>query len=93
MFSIYDCNGEVQERLDGAVNKEENVLGTYIHGVFDGVEFREKLINKLRAKKGIELKKSNDYENIREKNLDMLADIVRRSLDMDKIYEIMGLKK
>lgn len=93
MFSIYDCNGEAQERLDGAVNKEKNIFGTYIHGVFDGVEFREKLINKLRAKKGIELKKSKDYENIREKNLDMLADIVRRSLDMDKIYEIMGLKK
>ncbi len=32
------------------------------------------------------------YEHMREKELDKLADIVRQSLDMEKIYSIIGMK-
>ena len=39
-------------RQDGAINEKENVMGTYIHGVFDGVEFREKVLNNIRKIKG-----------------------------------------
>jgi len=78
--------------FDGAINASGNVMGTYIHGVFDGVEFREYMINSLRIKKGIEPKKSKPYESIREKELDKLADIVRDSIDMETIYKIIGLK-
>ncbi|WP_423248311.1 hypothetical protein [Clostridium pasteurianum] len=39
------------------------------------------------------LKKSKEYEKLRERELDRLADIVRRALDMDSIYKIMGLKR
>lgn len=93
LFIINKKNNETVEYTDGAVNEAGNVMGTYIHGVFDGVNFREFIVNKLRDKKGIEPKKSVVYESLRDKELDKLADIVRNSLDMNKIYEIMNLKK
>ncbi|MPN50289.1 hypothetical protein SDC9_197915 [bioreactor metagenome] len=34
-----------------------------------------------------------EYESLRDKELDRLADIVRKSLDMDKIYEAIGIKR
>ncbi|MGL4731474.1 MAG: cobyric acid synthase, partial [Clostridium sp.] len=81
------------DHIDGVINKERNVIGTYLHGVFDNVDFREAIINKLRAKKGLEYKESKAYENLREIELDKLADLARQALDMDKIYEILGLEK
>lgn len=42
LFKIYDKNGEKVDYFDGAINEKGNVMGTYIHGVFDGVVFREK---------------------------------------------------
>ncbi|MBD5586397.1 cobyric acid synthase [Clostridium botulinum] len=92
LFKIYDKNGEKVDYFDGAINEKGNVMGTYIHGVFDGVVFREKIINELRVKKGLKKKKSQMYEHMREKELDKLSDIVRQSLDMEKIYSIIGMK-
>ena len=93
LFNIQDKNGTAVSYDDGAVNEKGNVMGTYIHGVFDAKSFREYLLNILRDKKGLCLKESLPYESLREKEIDALADIVRGSLDMDKIYEIMGLCK
>ncbi|APU59801.1 cobyric acid synthase [Clostridium botulinum] len=92
LFKIYDKNGEKVDYFDGAINEKGNVMGTYIHGVFDGIVFREKIINELRVKKGLKKKKSQVYEHMRQKELDKLADIVRQSLDMEKIYSIIGMK-
>lgn len=77
---------------DGAVNTAQNVFGTYIHGVFDAVDFREYILNRIRQNKGLSYKKSKIYENLREGEIEKLAHIVRRSLDIDKIYAIMGIK-
>ncbi|MBZ9609032.1 cobyric acid synthase [Clostridium estertheticum] len=93
LFEIYDKNGSDTSSFDGAINAGGNVMGTYIHGVFDGVEFREHMINTLRVKKAMEPKKSKVYENLREKELDKLADIVRDNVDMDSIYKIIGIKR
>lgn len=93
MFNIFNENGNSADYLDGAINKEGNVMGTYLHGVFDAVTFREFICNKLRNKKGIESKEAFEYESLRERELDKLADVVRQSLDMDKVYEIMGIKR
>lgn len=100
LFQIYDKNGEETSLegektscQDGAINPSGNIMGTYIHGIFDGVEFREYIINKLRITKAIQPKKSKTYESLREKELDKLANIVRDSIDMDSIYKILGIKR
>jgi adenosylcobyric acid synthase len=93
LININKSNNEEANHLDGVVNNKGNVMGTYIHGIFDGVEFRQHIINELRRNKGIEEKISMTYEHLREKELDKLADLVRASIDMDKIYKIMGLNR
>ncbi len=93
LININKSNNEEANHLDGVVNNKGNVMGTYIHGIFDGVEFRQHIINELRRDKGIEEKVSMPYEHLREKELDKLADLVRASIDMNKIYKIMGLNR
>jgi adenosylcobyric acid synthase len=90
--NINKKNGENVSYDDGGINNKGNIIGTYIHGIFDGAKFRESVINSIRDKKGIKLKTSKTYESLRDIELDKLADIVRRSLDMNKIYQIMGLE-
>lgn len=93
LFKIVDKSGEKVSIEDGAINIEGNVMGTYIHGVFDGVDFREYIINKIRLQKGMKCKSAVVYENLREKELDRLADIVRQSMDINKIYDIIGIER
>ncbi|HEY5560659.1 MAG TPA: cobyric acid synthase [Clostridiaceae bacterium] len=93
LINIDKKNGEKVIYKDGAINSKGTIFGTYIHGIFDGTEFREYIINSLRKSKGIQCKASKTYESLRDKELDKLADIVRNNIDMDKIYEIMGLEK
>ncbi len=73
-----------------------SVLGTYVHGLFDGKEFREAFARLLCERKGIpygtgDPDGATSYEVYREKQFDKLADGLRGSLDMRRIYEIMGL--
>lgn len=93
LFSIKDKNGEKVDYMDGAINNDGNIMGTYIHGIFDGASFREYIINYLRDKKGIELKAAQNYEHKREKELAKLAEIVRKNIDMESIYKIMGMTR
>ena len=70
------------------------VAGSYIHGIFDEVVFREAFINLLYARKG---KTRGESEHLsiheyREQQFDKLAQILRESLDMDRIYEILELR-
>jgi adenosylcobyric acid synthase len=93
LFNINYKNGEEVSYVDGAINRQGNIMGTYIHGIFDSIFFRQYIVNMLREKKGISFKESQLYENLREKELDKLADIVRSSVDIKGIYKLMGISK
>ena len=88
---ITERAGEMVDILDGCVSVNGNVMGTYIHGIFDNDEFRSKLIDYLRLKKG--LKPSNgrcaDFKTIKELRYNELADIVRRNINMNLVYSMM----
>ena len=90
LFEIVDKNGEKANYPDGTVNEKGNIMGTYIHGIFDGTEFREYILNNIRSQKGLPLRRSDIYESLRDKELNKLADIVRDSIDMKRIYKIVG---
>lgn len=91
-IAITKENGKDICKVDGVFNKDETIFGTYIHGILDSTEFREYLLNKIRVEKALPQRESPVYEGFREEELNKLADIVRKSLDMNKIYEIMGLE-
>lgn len=84
-------NGEIM--LEGSQNVQGNmnVYGTYVHGVFDGEGIAAAIVEALLDNKGL---KMNDIQTInfadyKKQQYDILADGVRKNLDMDKIREIL----
>jgi len=96
-IEITKVNGVDEKRVDGAVNEQGTVFGTYIHGIFDSTQFTRSFLNLIRTQKGIEPLQDTleDYWDYKETQLNQLADIVRNNLDMKKVYEIVeaGLLK
>ncbi len=88
---ITERAGEMVDIMDGCVSSDGNVMGTYIHGIFDNDGFRTGLINYLRLKKG--LKSSNEChvnsKSVKEHRYNELADIVRRNINMNLVYSMM----
>ena len=82
-------------REDGGitgVKGEDGLLwGTYLHGIFDADEFRRYFIDKLRVRRGLAPLGSVQVLYDLEPAFDRLADMVRDSLDIEKIYRLMGL--
>lgn len=70
---------------------KDNIYGSYIHGIFDRGRIAETVVHALAERKGIELssKEIMDYRDFKEKEYDRLADILRDSLDMDRIYAML----
>ncbi|MGN1349389.1 MAG: cobyric acid synthase CobQ, partial [Anaerovoracaceae bacterium] len=75
------------QRYDGCVRG--NVMGTYLHGLFDSKAFTEGL---LAAVSGRSIPVP-DLKAYREEQYEKLAAVIRESLDMEAIYEIMGLSR
>lgn len=76
---------------DGCVG--DNVMGTYLHGIFDSQEFTEAVFHILLEKKGYERDSLRpvDLGAYKEEQFDLLADLVRENLDMKAVYNILGL--
>ena len=90
-------NGEPFCRLadgtpEGCVCK--NVFGTYLHGLFDSGELTQALVKLLCARKGISPKETRptSMAEYRQAQFDLLADGVRKALDMGAVYRAMGMK-
>ena len=71
-----------------------NVYGSYVHGLFDSPGIAQAVIQALADKKGLALEDldATDYRSYREKQYDKLAEALRKSLDMEKLYDIIGIK-
>ncbi|MDR3565043.1 MAG: cobyric acid synthase [Negativicutes bacterium] len=92
-FTITSRSGQETVHDDGVVRPDGLVLGTYIHGIFDNDDFRRAVINALRQRKGlVPLAAAESTRQRKEDSYDRLAAVVRRSLDMELIYRIMGEK-
>jgi len=66
------------------------IWGTYLHGVFDSDAFRAYYLNLIRSRKGLEQKAASVMPDL-DSRLDILADAVKASLDMDAIRKAAGL--
>jgi adenosylcobyric acid synthase len=92
VFEIRD-NLDNSVRGDGAVNPGGNVIGTYVHGIFDSPYFRERLLSHILEGKCIgDAQPSTNMEEIFNRNVDRLADTMRRCLDIDLILSMLGCR-
>ncbi|MGL6065207.1 MAG: cobyric acid synthase [Fusobacteriaceae bacterium] len=71
-----------------------NIFATYVHGIFDNKNFIDSILNTLREKKGmVAVTDGLSFDEYRQKEFDKLETVLRESLDMNKIYEIMEMKR
>ena len=68
-----------------------NVYGTYLHGLFDRPETAQALVRALMREKGLDPAsvKALDITAYKQQQYDILADGLRRSLNMDAVYKIV----
>ncbi|SHI67937.1 adenosylcobyric acid synthase (glutamine-hydrolysing) [Lutispora thermophila DSM 19022] len=89
-LTICSVFGHNHIKVDGVRNGD--VLGTYIHGIFDNMDFTMGLINNLRKRKGLEKVDGpiESFKEFKEEQYNKLASLLRENLDMDRIYKILN---
>jgi cobyric acid synthase len=75
----------------GAGIEEDRTWGTYLHGIFDADEFRRWFIDRLRTRRNLSPVGEVCAYDL-EPAFDRLAEVVRKSLKIEEIYKLMGLK-
>ncbi len=81
----------IDDRVDGVMNPEGNVLGSYLHGLFDDGQLFGAVASHIRTRKGLgaEPRQPVSLQQFREREFDRIANIVRASVDMDAVYRIV----
>ncbi|NWB29494.1 cobyric acid synthase [Pseudomonas gingeri] len=74
-------------RCDGAQSADGQILGTYLHGLFESPGSCAALLRWA----GLEAVQEVDYHALRERDIERLADLVERHLDTDRLRELCGL--
>lgn len=93
-FAEIKRNGESGFVYDGAVNESGRVFGTYIHGLFREDAFRHSFLAAARAACGLAPAGERLFlTQEREGRIDRLAEHVRQYLDMDLIWNCLGLRR
>mgnify|MGYP002624223997 CR=1 FL=1 len=67
---------------------DRKCMGTYLHGILDNASFVDYLLHPY-AEKLSEADRPFDYQAFKEQQYDLLADHVRKHVDMGKIYQIL----
>ena len=93
LTEIRPVHEDSESMLEGSQNVEGsmNVYGTYVHGVFDRDGIAAAIVEALLAQKGLKPEdiKTINFAEYKKQQYDILADGVRKNLDMDKIREIL----
>lgn len=76
---------EHQDGTDGAISEDGQVLGSYLHGLFDHPEAATALLQwaGLSGAEGI------DYDALREQELDRLADLLESHLQTERLLALL----
>lgn len=92
-FQLLDPDGGTGVHTDGAVTGDGKCWGTYVHGILHNDDFRRAWLNELRLSRGLEPAPAElRFQARREAAFDRLADHVRSHLDMERLYEMMGIR-
>jgi cobyric acid synthase CobQ len=78
-------------RMLVAASPHANAWGTYVHGIFDSDGFRRWFIDRLRRRRGLQPLKEPQTTYDLDPAFDRLAEVVRESLDLERVFELMGL--
>ncbi len=87
--------GEESGDVISLVNQDGNIFGTYWHGLFENKAWTTGFINNLRRSLNLDTVKSPelDYQELKEREYDKLADLLARELDQELLYSLAGLSR
>lgn len=74
---------QLKNKVDGVISEDNQIIGTYLHGLFD----KESALHGLLNWAGLENIEDFDYEALREQELDRLADEMQRHIDIDLLLK------
>ena len=77
----------IEGRTDGALSADGQILGTYLHGLFESTA----ACNALLRWAGLADPQTPDYAALREAGIEQLADAVESYLDMSRIERLLRL--
>ena len=82
---------EKSSTQDAVVVQKGNVYGTYVHGIFDEGDIASTFIRALAEKKGVHYEDNQgmNYQQYKESQYDLLADTLRKYLDMEAVYGML----
>jgi len=90
-FEITTRNNRPVQVKDGWVSPNRRVWGTYLHGLFDNDAFRRSFLAKItqtRSQGGTD-SPGLSFKDFQEAQLDRLADLMRRHLDLARIRALI----
>ncbi|MGM0594627.1 MAG: cobyric acid synthase [Pseudomonadota bacterium] len=76
---------QLDGRHDGAISEDGQVLGSYLHGLFE----RPEACRALLAWAGMERAEALDYHALREREIDRLADLLETQLDLSSLDDLL----
>jgi adenosylcobyric acid synthase len=82
LLELEDAAG--RKRTDGAVSHDNQIAGTYLHGIFESPAACASLLKWA----GLNAAAAMDYKAIREQNLELLAGLVEEHLNTEKLAEL-----
>ncbi len=69
------------DRWDGAVSDDDQIVGTYLHGLFDAATARDALLRWA----GLAVRETPDYRQLREDGINQLADAIAQHLNLQEL--------
>ncbi|MBF2554211.1 cobyric acid synthase [Listeria marthii] len=92
---IKAVNGKQETHQDGAISANNNIIGTYIHGIFDNDIFLGNLFNELLKNKRQPVYPHEiiNLKEHKEQEYDKLAALLEANIQMDQLEKIMKGEK
>ncbi len=91
-YEGYEIHMGRSENKMPAVAGNENIYGSYVHGIFDAPNITDCILKAVCEKKGVDFDELGTFDmyEYKERQYDILADAVRSGLDMEYIYKILN---
>ncbi len=90
LFRIVRSDGKAADLEDGLIQPDGRAWGTYIHGVFDNDALRDRFLKITACRCGKSLGAVSEtftYRLWKEEQYDLLADLIRESVDVDRVLQ------
>ena len=82
--------GRSQQQMP-ALTGSRNIYGSHVHGIFDAPGITDTILKALCARKGVSFDALATFDacGYKERQYDLLADVVRGGLDMSFVYRVL----